>query len=196
MASSSGGIIIFFPLPRTMECRPIHISQFAGHLNQGIKEAVPIEKAWAAIMVRNLVPPIIALGFFVVTASFAPAGERLGDYALRDLLQTVQARKALADDPALATLNVGVEVRGGIAILWGPIPSVELAFRAEARLRSLIQLIDVRNRLEIGDESWRPAPGQNDPPRVLPDRLPPVLPDLPRTPLTNPFRGRTLVMAK
>jgi len=74
-----------------------------------------------------------------------------------------------------------VQVRGGVAILWGPVPSVDLAFRAEARLRALIELIDVQNNLEITPNPLGPAPIFRGP-QFLPDRLPPPLPEAPRPP--------------
>lgn len=49
--------------------------------------------------------------------------------ASRDLLQTVQARKLLMEDPNLADLNIGVIVKDRVAFLWGPVSSAEIAFR-------------------------------------------------------------------
>ena len=85
-----------------------------------------------------------------------------------------------------AALNLGVTVKDGIAVLWGPVPSVELSFPAEARLRALIELIDVRNRLEIEPDGWGPL-WHLAPPRILPERLPPPLPGV-RPPLGVPWR--------
>ena len=129
-------------------------------------------------MVRFLLVGVV----IVLGASWAFGGEVLGDFKSRDLWQTVQARKALADDPQLAPLNLGVYVRGGVAFLWGPAPTTEAAFRAETRLRALFELIDVRNDLEIMPEYFTPAlvPLR---PRMLPNRPPPALPEPARQPL-------------
>jgi hypothetical protein len=75
-----------------------------------------------------------------------------------------------------------VQVRNGVAILWGPVPTVDLAFRAEARLRALIELIDVHNNLEVNPNPLGPTPIFRGPPQFLPDRLPPPLPEAPRPP--------------
>ena len=64
-----------------------------------------------------------------------------------DVVQTIQARKLLYDDPRLRDLNLGVAVKNRIATLWGPAPSLELSQLAETRLRRLIELRDVRNEL-------------------------------------------------
>ena len=48
----------------------------------------------------------------------------------RDIQLSVHARKALADDPILGPLNLGVRVQDNTAILWGPAPSEALKRRA------------------------------------------------------------------
>lgn len=129
-------------------------------------------------MVRSLSVLFLFAGF----AGVGSTAERLGDHNFRDLWHTVQARRMLAEDATLAPLNLGVHVKDGIAYLWGPVPSVDLAFRAEARLRMMIELIDVRNNLEIAPNPFGPLHWEPDAPRILPDRLPPPLPGLPRLP--------------
>jgi hypothetical protein len=106
----------------------------------------------------------------------------------RDLRQTVQARKLLLDDPSLGPLNLGVKVSSHKAVLWGPVPSQELAARAEQRLRSMFELAEIYNRLTIepDDGVTPPAP---DSPRLLPEHLPPAAPQAPR-PLQVPDTAR------
>src|SRR5262245_22029303 len=133
-------------------------------------------------MVQGMIRSLLVLAVIAGGGRSAFAVEPIGDFNLRDLLHTVQARRTLAEDPALAPLNLGIEVRGGVAILWGPVPSVDLAFRAEARLRALIEVIDVHNNLEITPDPLGPAPIFRGPPQFLPDRLPPPLPEAPRPP--------------
>jgi hypothetical protein len=100
--------------------------------------------------------------------------------ASRDLEHTIQARQALLRDPDLAWLNVGVRVRNRVAVLWGPVPSVELGFKAEICVRGLIELREVRNQLFVNDDE---APSSNPPqasaPTLLPPVAPPILPGLP-----------------
>ncbi len=111
------------------------------------------------------------------------------DNALQhDLWQSVRARKLFLDDPQLAPLNLGVKVNGRVAVLWGPVPSLELAHRAEERLQTMIELAEIRNQLHVAPDNEPasappPAPAT---PRYLPDRLPPVLPGAPRPQLQLP----------
>jgi hypothetical protein len=67
--------------------------------------------------------------------------------AVLDMDRTILARQALQEDPALAPLHLGVRVRNGVAILFGPVPSPELARRAVERLHDLPALTGVRNEL-------------------------------------------------
>lgn len=147
-------------------------------------------KAWAVAMVRTVGRLLFVVLAAEISGTQAQGGGPLQDALLRDLIQTVQARKELAEDPALASLNLGVEVKGGIATLWGPVPNVELAFRAEARLKVLFELIDVRNLLEIAPEHFEmgPRPLEKLRPERLPDHVPPPLQEAPRRPLGVPVR--------
>jgi hypothetical protein len=141
-------------------------------------------------MVRTVGRLLFVLFAADICGTQAQGGVPLQDALLRDLMQTVQARRELAEDPALASLNLGVEVKGGIAILWGPVPNVEAAFRAEARLKGLFELIDVRNLLEIAPEHFDAGPPRLEKlrPDRLPDRLPPPLQEAPRRPLGVPVQ--------
>ncbi|MBI3407069.1 MAG: BON domain-containing protein [Planctomycetes bacterium] len=105
----------------------------------------------------------------------------------RDFRQTIQARKMLHDDPLLASVNLGVNVVEGVAFLWGPVPTAEFAARAEQRLRAMIELVDVRNRLYVTDEEpltplMQPTSPQTPLPQFLPDRSTPFESPAPRTP--------------
>ena len=115
----------------------------------------------------------------------------LDDPLIRDLWQTVQARKILLDDPQLAPLNLGVVVKNRTATLWGPVPSNELAFRAEQRLRNLVEIFEIRNRLivEPGDDGPAPAAAPAAP-QVLPEASPPAVgPARPRPPALQQSRN-------
>lgn len=71
--------------------------------------------------------------------------------ALRDVEQTIQARRVLDSDAELAGENIGVIVRDRVATLWGPAPSAEIAFRAELCLRGMIGLADIHNEIYVSD---------------------------------------------
>jgi len=121
----------------------------------------------------------IAGGAGVVAVSPAPQPPGT-EAAARDLRLTIQARRALLQDPELASLNVGVRVRNRVAILWGPVPSVESGFKAEVCVRTLIELVEVQNHLFVNEEiapaSTRSLPS---PAVLLPPAMPPMLPGLP-----------------
>lgn len=106
----------------------------------------------------------------------APPEPELADFWL-----TVQARQRLQDDGLLAPWNLGVRVRGRVAILWGPAPSVELGLLAEARVRTMIELIDVRNELVVmPEEASQAVAPPVERPLFLPEKGPPPLPEGPR----------------
>jgi hypothetical protein len=102
------------------------------------------------------------------------------DVLLRDLELTLRARKALLQDPTLAPLSIGVTVHDRVAVLWGKVPSVELARQAQTRLRQVLGLSGVQDDLCVC-----PTPGAS-PAKPLPPvsaRAPladPVVPQPPR----------------
>src|SRR5205823_4800377 len=72
---------------------------------------------------------------------------------------------------ALGPLNLGVRVRDRVAVLWGPVPSTEMARRAVELLQGLPDLVEVRNELHVEPRDEQPVA----PPR-RPERLPDVAP--------------------
>lgn len=66
-----------------------------------------------------------------------------------DVRLTLESRQSLNADAKLAGLNLGVTVKAGVATLFGPVPSEELARRAEARVRVVNGLQNVRNDLHV-----------------------------------------------
>jgi hypothetical protein len=104
---------------------------------------------------------------------FVPAALRAADSqdspAARDMRHTVAARAALLRDKELGPLNLGVRVHDRVAVLWGPVPSAELAERAVRVLRQVPDLLEVRNELII----QAPEPTR---PQLLPESVPPALP--------------------
>ncbi|HMF16553.1 MAG TPA: BON domain-containing protein [Gemmataceae bacterium] len=88
-----------------------------------------------------------------------------------DVWQTYEARKALLGDSVLGPLNLGVKVRNRVAVLWGPVPSVEIANQAVSLLQKLPGLVAVKNELDV------------DPDLLLPLYLPETLPQSRRSPM-------------
>jgi osmotically-inducible protein OsmY len=105
---------------------------------------------------------MVLLGVVLITPGFLRADGPLDTG--RDLLLTYHARVALLQDRELGTLNLGVRVHNRVAVLWGPVPSAELAQRAVNVLKQLPELVAVRNELHIDDFQ--------DAPRFLPQTLP------------------------
>lgn len=94
-----------------------------------------------------------------------------------DLEQTIECRRLLLDDPVLGPLNLGVRVKNRVATLWGPVPSRAVARRAEQCLRTMIELVEVKNQMHVApDADWGVPNNPPNLPNVLPDRLPPPLP--------------------
>ncbi len=122
-----------------------------------------------------------ALGSALVFTG-ATRGQLPEDVLFRDLWHTAQARKILQSDPQLGPLNIGVRVTGGVALLWGPVPSADLAYRAEQRLRPLFELIEVRNTLTVDTDGVLEPPA---PPSSL-EQFAPATPREPRRPLLEP----------
>jgi hypothetical protein len=114
---------------------------------------------------------------------------RIGGDPARDVRQTIEARKRLADDPELAAWNIGVTVRDRTATLWGPVPSVEVSFRAELCLKTMIELTGVRNETFVSEllKPMRVPLKIDNPPSPGPDALPPPAPGSPR--LQQPIPG-------
>ena len=133
-----------------------------------------------------------ALGL-VLLASGVSRAQPTDQAMFRDLTQTLQARKLLLDDPQLGPLNLGVRVTNRIAVLWGPVPSQELSFRAEQRVRTMFELIEVRNRMTIVGRDDA-APAVPEAPRFLPDAVPITAPAsrTPVWPAAQPASGVAL----
>lgn len=132
------------------------------------------------LCLQRILPYCAVLLAPLVVATQVSAGKLLGDQS-RDFLLTVQARRLLLDDPQLGPLNLGLNVVDGVAILWGPVPNAALSFRAEQRLRAMIELAEVRNQLHVTDEETRLFSPPSSP-HFLPDRLPPIVPQEPSLP--------------
>jgi hypothetical protein len=86
--------------------------------------------------------------------------------SVRDMRLAVHVRGALLEDSELAPFNVGVKVRDGVAVLWGPLPSVELQQRALKRAEEVQGVLGVRSEMHVAAvkpaEEARRAPGSDE----------------------------------
>lgn len=140
--------------------------------------------------VRSLV------AFLILAGAASSAAAQTRTVGLTDVHHTLKARKLLMDDPELAPFNIGVVVTNRVAVLWGPAPSAEIAFRAELCMRTMVELTSVRNELFISDltEPVRSPLKIDVPPLRLPDMTPPKLPRESRPIFGAP--GKLLVQEK
>jgi BON domain len=119
------------------------------------------------------------------TAFFAVAAAHAVEPRIDEILLTMRVRQILHEDDELRGQNFGVTIEKGVAVLWGPVTSLDLGLRAESNLRGIPEIRDVRNELVIVDSPLRlgslpsrtrPAPGM---PLESAPRLPPASPPVP-----------------
>jgi hypothetical protein len=115
----------------------------------------------------------VVLLLFVESSTCSGQSRIIGDPS-RGVQHTILARRLLLDDPDLASINIGVIVTDRVAVLWGPVPSAEVAFRAELCMRSMVELVEVRNELFVCEqlEPIRKPLKIDISPSFLPDRTP------------------------
>jgi osmotically-inducible protein OsmY len=134
--------------------------------------------AVAASLAWLLGPVLLPLP--AVAAAHAPE-----DFPSADAQITFKARAALRDADGLTFLNLGVRLRHGVAILWGSVPSSELAQRAVETVRRVPGVTAVKNELAV-------VPPDGFSPEVLPSIS--LAPETDLGPLaTNPSPGGALV---
>ncbi len=87
----------------------------------------------------------------VLTLAFLVWAGRAGadQPSLNDIRLTLRARQALYQDKALAQLNLGISVRSGVAVVWGRVPSAAVGKRAEALVRKVPGVLEVRSELQV-----------------------------------------------
>jgi hypothetical protein len=98
-----------------------------------------------AALLLGLMPPDVAL----VLQAADPPPSQLPQQTPRDWLLTTAARRAFQKDEQLAALNVGVSVNNKVATIWGTIPSLDLARRAEEVLKKVGGIAAVMNDCRI-----------------------------------------------
>jgi hypothetical protein len=86
----------------------------------------------------------------------------------RDVKLALKARQVFQQDEDLRDLNLGVRVQGGVAILWGPVPSAELERKAVRLLRTVGGVREVRS------EAYLAADKKVEPIRVPTEVTPPT----------------------
>lgn len=135
---------------------------------------------------RCILRSVVCLGLLFVPLRAAAAESQPAEHStlpaaelvVRDLRLTVKAREALREDADLAALNLGVSLRGGVATVWGPVPSLALAWRAVQKLQRLPGVSEVRNDTSVVPPEELPPPPGKRPPKpsdpALWDRAPSV----------------------
>lgn len=106
-----------------------------------------------ALLLGVLVQPA-----FLLCAADPPGPMRSpssGQPSLRDVQRTIHARKALHEDEVLAPLNLSVHVRDGVAVVWGPIPSMDHVRRAIAKLEKVPGVNVVRSEMYVAPVGYR-----------------------------------------
>ncbi|MFL5243853.1 MAG: BON domain-containing protein [Gemmataceae bacterium] len=129
-----------------------HISKWSG-VARALKPALSLRSLgiWTAIGLT-----IAGISMAASAAPPSPGSDPTAMPSLHDTRLAVQARNALVSDAVLAPLvdssQIGVRVRHNVAILFGSVPSQEVADKAVECLRGiqkLLVLTDIRSELEI-----------------------------------------------
>jgi BON domain len=97
-------------------------------------------------MIRRAWTMLIGSGLAAVSLSGEPVPVEL---PTPDWIVTLHARKALWNYPELADLNLGVRVRQGEALVWGPVLDDAQAAEAVARLRLVPGVESVVNEMFV-----------------------------------------------
>jgi BON domain len=112
-------------------------------------------RRWLAVR-RRLALLLIPFGLATGRASagdepvlWTPVFATQNDRTRYDLALTLRARRLLIEDPALARYEISVRIEDRVAELTGPVPSMDVALRAENDLRGLLGLASIRNQLTI-----------------------------------------------
>jgi osmotically-inducible protein OsmY len=114
-------------------------------------------------------------GLISATSEAGPAPAAVS----RDLSLQLRIRDALSDIPALAKINIGVRVNGGIVTLQGPLSSRELAEQTVSQVRKMNGVTEVRDELYVPTKDDAVAQAiprpvtTNRPPTVIDRTVPP-----------------------
>src|SRR5205823_1528722 len=103
-----------------------HDAQFGRRLTRTRQTALVLAGALACV--------------FMAATAEVPAADTMR----QDILHTVLARRLLLQDTQLAPYNLGVTVRNRAAVIWGTVPTAELARRAHDVVRAAPEFVEVR----------------------------------------------------
>jgi osmotically-inducible protein OsmY len=97
----------------------------------------------------------------------------------RDLEIQVRARQQLLADEELAPFNLGVTVRNGVAVVWGPVPSPELKTKALKKIENVRGIYQVESEMYVSRNAglWLNPSGISRLPDV-PEQTSSAMPDL------------------
>jgi hypothetical protein len=114
-------------------------------------------------------PAVLGGGLLLLSCGAAALGaaDPADQAAYQDLRHTIQARTLLLQDRDLGPLNLGVRVKDRVVHLWGPVPSLDLMFRAVQLLQRVPDFLEVRNQLHVETPDDTPA-------QLLPAFVPPA----------------------
>jgi osmotically-inducible protein OsmY len=90
---------------------------------------------------------LLAPAAFAAGPDSAPG--RTASDRVRDLETQVRARQQLAADEELAPFNLGVSVRDGVAVVWGPVPSPEVKAKALAAVENVRGIYKVKSEMYV-----------------------------------------------
>jgi hypothetical protein len=97
----------------------------------------------------------IALSGLLLLVPAAFAGEadsgaaRASADRIHDLETQIRARQVLAADEELAPFNLGVSVRNGVAVVWGPVSSPEMKTRAVKAIENVRGIYKVQSEMYV-----------------------------------------------
>lgn len=100
-------------------------------------------------MIWRAWPWVIGSGLAAVSLSGGPAPTETAP----DWVVTLHARKALWNDQAFADLNLGVRVRNGEALVWGPVVNDRQMAEAVARLKLVPGVASIVNEMFVLPEN-------------------------------------------
>jgi hypothetical protein len=116
----------------------------------------------------------LTLGFALGRPEPAGGAPPTSTHEDRDWQLAYRARLLFLKDTVLAPLNLGVNVRDRVAILWGAVPSPEASRRAEQLVRGLDGILGIRNELQVdpdsGNEPVRAPSSSRSAPRPSPEK--------------------------
>jgi hypothetical protein len=142
------------------------------------------------MIIRAFVLSVVA----VLTVGPLPAGEPPASAIgmIRDLRLALLARRELRNDKLLSGYDLGVEVKAGVARVWGSLPDRDLARRALSRVEHLDGIREVVSELKtagpvvVSDAGFKALKGPSPP--ALPPALPEVKPSRPPAQPAQPVK--------